>query len=101
MKLKLLRPKLKGCCCKKNQKIVEPVERPDSPPAPPPNFDYSSVSSFSSLNENKLNQIDDNKDDMAKEEGIEEVTLPTEDLTLAEEIPVQNGKFIKDNNFLN
>ena len=92
MKLKLWRPKLKGCCCKKNQKVVEPVERPDSPPAPPPNFDYSS--SFSSLNENKFNQIDDNKDDKPKEESIKEATLPTEDLTLAEEIPAQNSKLI-------
>ena len=93
MKLKLWRPKLKGCCCKKNQKVIEPVERPDSPPAPPPNFDFSS-SSFSSLNEKSFIQIDDNKDDTPKEEVIKEVTLPTVDPTLTKDIPVQNGKLI-------
>ena len=93
--MKLWRPKLKGCCCKKNQKVVEPVERPDSPPAPPPNFDYSSVSSFSSLNENKFNQVVDNKDDKPIEESIKEITLPKVDTKLTEEISVQNGKLIK------
>ena len=95
MKMKLWRPKLKGCCCKKNQKVVEPVERPDSPPAPPPNFDYSSVSSFSSLNENKFNQVVDNKDDKPIEESIKEITLTIVDTKLTEEISVQNGKLIK------